>query len=101
MAASFNAPTSSELIIRVVKNYTLTAPQLLDDGNTRILGGYDSCLDSTQVGRTLLDGSVFNGPLLFPVEGTSALEFLYLDFENLELIGGNSTTRGVITMTSS
>jgi predicted outer membrane repeat protein len=101
-AASFNAPASSELIIRVAKNFTLTAPQLLDDRNTRILGGYDSCLDTTQDGRTVLDGSGFNGPLFFPTAATSSIEFLYLDLENLELTGGNSTTGGgVITMTGS
>jgi len=102
MAASFNAPASDDLIIRVAKNFTLTSPQLLDDRNTQILGGYDSCLDTTPDGRTLLDGSGFSGPLFFPAEATSSLGFVYLSFENLELTGGNSTTGGgVITMTGS
>lgn len=100
-AASFNAPSSDYLDIRVAKNYSLSSIQILDDRPTGIAGGNDTCSDSTSDGRTVLDGSGFSGPIFVVAESTSPTR-LFLDLANLEISGGNSNTSGgAITLTGS
>ncbi len=103
-AASFNAPTADELLIRVAKNHTMSSIQILDDRSTSIYGGYDNCSDISVDGRTVIDGSGFTGPIFVLSEaigvGSTGRTNLYL--WNLEISGGNSNTDGGgITLTGS
>lgn len=95
-AASFNAPSSDELVIRVAKNYSLSSIQILDDRSTSIFGGYDNCSDTSADGRTILDGSSFTGPILVLSEaiGTDSASRTNLYLWNLEISHGNSNTDG-------
>ncbi len=93
-SASFNAPASDVLEIKLAKNVVLSSIQLLDDRNTIIGGGYDTCFDATPSGRTVLDGIGFNGPIFVPVESTSQTSEVQLVFNDLEITEGNSNTSG-------
>jgi predicted outer membrane repeat protein len=95
-AASFNAPSGDELVIRVAKNYSVSSIQILDDRSTSIFGGYDNCSDTSANGRTILDGGSFTGPIFVLSEAigadTASRTNLYL--WNLEISNGNSNTSG-------
>lgn len=95
-AASFNAASSDELVIRVAKNYSLSSIQILDDRSTSIFGGYDNCSDTSADGRTILDGSSFTGPILVLSKaiGTDSASRTNLYLWNLEISHGNSNTDG-------
>lgn len=94
MSASLNEPASDLLDIRVAKNVSLTSLQILDDRNTVIRGGYDTCSDPTPSGRTVLDGAGFSGPIFVAAESTNTSAMTFLTFLDLEIEGGNSNTNG-------
>lgn len=99
-SASFNEPASDLLEIRVAKNITLSSLQLLDDRETFIRGGYDTCTDDTPSGRTVLNGDAFSGAIFVPIESTNTVSYMDLYLLDLEITGGNSNTSGgVIGMT--
>ncbi|WP_223789905.1 hypothetical protein [Marinicella meishanensis] len=94
-AVSFNEPASDFLEIRVSKNYVLDTFQVLSARNTSIRGGFDDCTDETPSGRTVLDGSGFNGAIFLVTESEltgGAIDVLSL--VDLEISGGNRGTSG-------
>ena len=95
-SASFNAPAADTLIMRVAKNYTVSTIQILDDRSTSIFGGYDNCSDTSIDGRTVLDGSSFNGPILVLSEaiGADSASRKNLYLWHLEISNGNSNSHG-------
>lgn len=93
-AASFNEPPSEFLNIRLAKNAGLNALQLLDDRNTYITGGFDTCADSTPSGRSVIDGSGFSGALLVVTASNQTTLRNDLLLRNIELTGGNSNASG-------
>ncbi len=100
-AASFQAPTSELLEIRVPKNYSLTGLELLADRNTTLRGGYDTCSDTTISGKTVLTGTG-SSAIFVVVEGTSTTTLTRLSLINLEISGGNSNSNGgVLSLTGS
>ena len=70
-SASINEPPSDILDIKLAKNFNLTGFQLLTNRHTSIQGGYDTCADTTQSGRTVLNGDGFNGAIFVASENTN------------------------------
>jgi predicted outer membrane repeat protein len=93
-AASFGEPPSEFLNIRLAKNAGINALQLLDDRNTFITGGFDTCADSIPSGRSVIDGSGFSGALLVVTASNLTTMRNDLFLSNIELTGGNSNAPG-------
>ncbi len=91
-AASFNAPAAHLLVINLAKNVSLPSTQLVSVRRTHITGGFDTCSDSTPSGKSVLDGSAFNGPIMIGSNSGTSTTDLFL--ENVEITGGNTNTNG-------
>jgi len=99
-SASFNEPDIGLLDIRVAKNFTLSSLQLLNNRETIIRGGYETCADDTPSGRTVLNGNSFSGAIFVTIESSNTATYMNLYLLDLEISGGNASTKGgVISMT--
>lgn len=92
-AASFQEPASDLLEIRVPKNYSLPGLELLANRNTSIIGGYDTCTDTTVSEKTVLTGNDSSAIFVAGVS-ESLTERTVLNMVNLEISGGNSADNG-------
>lgn len=90
--ATFGAPGMDPLLIDVAKNINLTGTQLLTTRTTSLIGGYDTCSDTTRSGRTTLDGAGFSGSIILGSHGGASTAYVYM--YDLEVTGGNTNTNG-------
>lgn len=91
-AAVFNAPSANQLVIHLAKNVSINSVQLVNTRDTTIVGGFDTCSDTTPSGKSTLDGSGFNGPIMLGSNSGASATDLFL--QNVEITGGNSNTNG-------
>ncbi len=99
--ASFNEPASDWLEIRIPKNYSLPGLELLADRNTTLIGGYDTCNDTTVSGNTVLVGNQSSAIFVAGVSSNTTTR-TNLNMVNLEISGGNSNADGgVLSLTGS
>ena len=92
--ASTNGSPSGLTEIRVAKNYNLSSVQVLNEKNTTIRGGYDTCADSTPSGKTILNGDDFSGPAFILNEHSSSTSLLNLNLQDLDISGVSSASSG-------
>lgn len=91
-AAVFNAPSANFLVIHLAKNVSVPSTQLANTRDTYIVGGFETCSDTTPSGKSTLDGSGFNGPVM--VGGNSGSVRTVLVLENVKISGGNTSSNG-------